>query len=116
MTFCQVGEFSGETFPNSSFPSGHASIAFFVMGPAFLMDRNQRRLRNKWLFGGIAFGIAMGFTRVLQGGHFVSDVLWAGVIVYLVGAILARIMFRDGNRYSAAVGKLPIAPESKAAA
>ena len=37
----------------------------------------------------------MGFTRVLQGGHFVSDVLWAGIIVYFVGIALSRFMFHQ---------------------
>ena len=96
MMFKQVGEWA-KPFPNSSFPSGHASIAFFLMGPAFLFKSNQERRRRSWLIAGIVFGFAMGFTRVLQGGHFLSDIVWAGLIVYLVGVALAYQMFRFDN-------------------
>ena len=34
----------------------------------------------------------MGLTRVLQGGHFVSDVLWAGAIDYFVAVMLWKIL------------------------
>lgn len=96
LTFRHVGEFTTQEFPNSSFPSGHASIAFFLMGPAFLF-RPRTRGRFLWMAVGISYGLAMGVTRVFQGGHFVTDILWAGFIVYLVGAILARILLREAN-------------------
>ncbi len=94
LTFRQVGEWTTHRFPNSSFPSGHASIAFFLIGPAFVIDPSQSRRRWSWFLGGLAYGAAMGFTRVVQGGHFLSDVLWAGILVYLVGVMLARLMLR----------------------
>lgn len=93
-TFRQVGEFTTQEFPNSSFPSGHASIAFFLMGPAFLFAPRTRE-RRLWMVVGVSYGLAMGITRVLQGGHFATDILWAGLFVYLVGAILARILLRE---------------------
>lgn len=92
-TFRHVGEWTLQKFPNSSFPSGHASIAFFMMAPAFIMRSSEIWGRRLWMCGGLAYGLAMGFTRVLQGGHFLSDVLWAGMIVYLVGVGLSRWMF-----------------------
>ena len=91
--FRQVGEWTQQKFPNSSFPSGHASIAFFLMGPAFIVRTNRVVTRRLWFAGGLGYGLAMGATRVLQGGHFLSDVLWAGMIVYLVGVVLSRRMF-----------------------
>ena len=95
MGFKPVGEISTQKFPNSSFPSGHAATAFYVIAPAFIAGSNRPRLRRRWLLAGIGYGSAMGFTRVLQGGHFVSDVLWAGFIVYFVGVALARILLRQ---------------------
>lgn len=93
LKFRQVGEWTQQKFPNSSFPSGHASIAFFLMGPAFIVRSSQFVARRLWFCGGLGYGCAMGATRVLQGGHFLSDVLWAGMIVYVVGVFLARSMF-----------------------
>jgi lipid A 4'-phosphatase len=92
MSFKPVGEIATQKFPNSSFPSGHAATAFFFIAPAFLVRRNNGRRRRGWFLAGIGYGSAMGFTRVLQGGHFVSDVLWAGIIVYFVGVGLSRIL------------------------
>lgn len=67
-----------------SFPSGHSSIGFYLMTPYFVLLAYRRRVAYGFLIAGILFGTLMGITRVLQGGHFVTDVLWAGGMVYLV--------------------------------
>lgn len=67
-----------------SFPSGHASIGFYLMTPYFVLLAYRRRLAYGFLIAGILFGTLMGVTRILQGGHFLTDVLWAGGMVYLV--------------------------------
>ncbi len=82
----------GDTGRNSSFPSGHASVAFFVIAPWFVLRDRNRRLALVFLVSGTLFGIAVGWARILQGGHFLSDVLWAGGLDYLVGALLALAM------------------------
>ena len=94
MKFLPVGEWATRSFPNSSFPSGHASVAFFLMGLGFVISPGRPWLRRGCFIGGMAYGMAMGFTRVLQGGHFLSDVLWAGAIVYFVGVALERFLIQ----------------------
>ena len=94
MKFLPVGEWAKRSFPNSSFPSGHASVAFFLMGLGFVISPRRPWLRRGCFIGGMVYGMAMGFTRVLQGGHFLSDVLWAGAIVYFVGAALERFLIQ----------------------
>ena len=96
MKFLPVGEWANQSYPNSSFPSGHASVAFFLMGLGFVISPRRPWLRWGCFVGGLAYGLAMGFTRVLQGGHFLSDVLWAGAIVYFVGVGLERILIQPG--------------------
>jgi lipid A 4'-phosphatase len=95
MKFVPVGEWGSQSLPNSSFPSGHAAVAFFLMGLGFVVSPRRSWLRWGCFLGGIAYGLAMGFTRVLQGGHFTSDVLWAGAIVYFVAVGLSRFLIRD---------------------
>lgn len=82
----------GNTGKNSSFPSGHASIAFFLIAPWFIYRNNLRKIAFCFLVSGLFFGILVGFGRMLQGGHFLSDVIWAGGIVYLTGELLSRIL------------------------
>lgn len=70
-----------------SFASGHASIAFFLITPFFFAGRN-RRLALSFLLVGLSWGTLVGTCRVLQGGHWPSDVLWAAGIVYFTGFFL----------------------------
>lgn len=74
---------------NCSFVSGHAAIAFWVTAYAFLLPREWRAAG---LWAGAGFGLVLGCVRVVQGGHFASDVLAAGVIVVGVNGLLARVM------------------------
>jgi len=68
---------------NNSFPSGHASVAFFVGVPLLIVGR-----RNYGLLLSCGFGGLIGFVRILQGGHFLSDVIMAFVIVWFSAELI----------------------------
>jgi membrane-associated PAP2 superfamily phosphatase len=72
----------------ASFPSGHASIGYFVMAPYFVFRRTFPRLAVGFLMLGLSYGTLMGFARMAQGAHFPSDVLWSAGFVYLTGLTL----------------------------
>lgn len=78
---CQEG-FRGE---GKSFPCGHCSIGFFLLTPFFIFRKQRRGLALFFLGLGTGYGLLMSITRMAAGGHFASDALWAGGIVYLVG-------------------------------
>jgi lipid A 4'-phosphatase len=78
-----------------SFPSGHASAAFYLMAPYFVLRARDRRRARLALAAGIGYGVVMGYARMAQGGHFPSDVLWAGGVVYLVGLSLYYLLRLD---------------------
>jgi len=65
-----------------SFPCGHATMGFYFMGGFFLLRRYRRGLAEAFLFGGLALGGLMGIARMVQGGHFFTDVVWAGAVCY----------------------------------
>ncbi len=65
-----------------SFPSGHASVGFSLVVLWFIWRRRHFRLALFFLLLSIALGLAMGVGRMAAGGHFFSDVLWSGVIIY----------------------------------
>ena len=81
----------------NSFPSGHASVAFYFMAPYFVLRRSSLQRARLFLALGIGYGVFMGAARVIQGGHFVSDVLWSGGIVYLSAFILASVLRLDDS-------------------
>jgi len=106
--FLKVWEWGGWQ-DESSFPSGHASTGFYLMVPAFVCYRRRRKLALAFLVLGIVCGIAIGLARVVAGGHFPSDILWAGGIVYFTALFLA-VPFRFGGGSPSAVAKcLPAA-------
>lgn len=72
-----------------SFPSSHSTAAFFMLSPYFVYKRRDRRKAYLWLAGGILYGMSMGVSRIFNGAHFVTDILWAGGFVYMTGAIIA---------------------------
>ena len=78
-----------------SFPSGHASVAFFLIGPYFILRQRRPAAAFAWLAAGSAYGSLVGLARVIQGGHFLSDVLWSGGLVVLTGIVLADLLHLD---------------------
>ncbi|GGY44852.1 phosphatase PAP2 family protein [Bacterioplanes sanyensis] len=59
-----------------SFVSGHSAMAFYFMALAWIFRRRS------WLYWGIALGVIMSAVRIMQGGHFLSDTIFAGFLVY----------------------------------
>ena len=69
-----------------SFPCGHATMGFFFVAGYFLL----RRWRPGWaagaLAGALGWGTLIGYTRMIQGGHFATDVVWAAAMVFVCAA------------------------------
>jgi len=74
---------------NCSFVSGHASVGFYFLALAFVLPRR----RALWLVLGTGLGLGIGLVRIMQGGHFLSDVIFCGIIVYLTARVLHALMF-----------------------
>jgi lipid A 4'-phosphatase len=77
---------------NCSFVSGHASVGFFFLAFAYVWPRR----RTLWLVTGTGLGVGIGLVRIIQGGHFFSDVIFCGIVVYLTARMLHAVMFRPG--------------------
>lgn len=92
-TFQPLGE-PGFKGGGKSFPSGHASTGFYWLALfVFFWDRQRNWA---WVFGvlGMCHGLIMGLGRMAQGGHWASDVLWAGGLVYLTAWLLHYFLLR----------------------
>ncbi len=99
-----VTEFSGErTFTpalqptdqcdrNCSFVAGHPSVAFWLAAFGFAAATRRRRTGIFW--AAAAFGMVAGLGRIVQGGHFLSDVVFSGMSVFTVLWLLSRYVFK----------------------
>ena len=74
---------------NCAFPSGHASLAFWLVAPASLAPARRRRPA---IVGALFCGLLIGFVRIAEGGHFLSDVLYAGLITCGITHILYKLL------------------------
>ncbi|GAA6135754.1 phosphatase PAP2 family protein [Oceaniserpentilla sp. 4NH20-0058] len=71
---------------NQSFASGHGAMGFFFMAFAWVFRK------RRYLLGGLVIGAIVSMGRIVQGGHFLSDVVTAGFIVYFTAQILSYYM------------------------
>lgn len=81
---------------NCSFVSGHAALGFSLATLAFLAPPRRRRPA---LCVAITFGLGVGLMRMLQGAHFLSDVIFAGfVVIGIIGGLALLILKREPAR------------------
>ncbi len=71
---------------NCAFVSGHAALGFSLVAVAFLLPPG--RSRRYGIVAALGFGALVGLGRIAQGAHFLSDVLYAGLLVYGMTALL----------------------------
>lgn len=75
---------------NCSFSSGHAAAGFFFIALALMARKN----RTFYLSLAILFGAMIGFGRIVQGAHFLSDVVFSFIFVYIVANVLYHVMLK----------------------
>lgn len=78
-----------------SFPSGHSSAAFYLLAPWFIYRHRNPLAARYWLLTGICFGVLMSVARISQGGHFLTDCIWAFGMVWLTGQLLATLLLPE---------------------
>lgn len=70
-----------------SFPCGHCSMGFYLAVPFLFLRKRRRKWAYAFLAFGIGYGLLIGMARMMAGAHFLSDVLWAGGLVWLSALI-----------------------------
>lgn len=93
---------------NCSFVAGDASLAFTTLTLALLAPP---RRRAGWIALAVLFGVFIGAVRVVQGAHFPSDVVFAGLFVALT-VIVLKAMIMNGRFGAAALGRM-LAPSAR---
>jgi lipid A 4'-phosphatase len=82
----------GQCRRNCSFVSGETSSAFWTLAPAALAPAPWRFLAYT---SAIAFGVGMGAVRMAMGGHFFSDVVFAGLFTFIIIVLAYRLIYRS---------------------
>lgn len=81
-----------------SFPCGHCSVGFAFYGFWFIWLR--RRPGLAWaMFAFATFsGVLIGVGRLSAGGHFLSDTLWSGLLMFATAALIYHALLKVPQR------------------
>jgi membrane-associated PAP2 superfamily phosphatase len=97
---------------NCSFIAGEPSGAFWTFAPAALTPAPWRALAY---VGTLVFGTAIGLVRMSGGGHFFTDVVFAGVFTFLVVWTMHGLIYRwRGTRTTDEAIERPLAQTGEA--
>jgi membrane-associated PAP2 superfamily phosphatase len=94
-TYITAGAIGPVAKDRKSFPSGHASMGFYLLAGYFVWRGRRPLLARASLAAGVLMGAAIGWARIVQGGHFLSDVIWAGAAVFIAGEVIAWLLLRE---------------------
>ncbi|PPR45023.1 MAG: hypothetical protein CFH16_00191 [Alphaproteobacteria bacterium MarineAlpha5_Bin6] len=82
-------EISDACSKNCSFVSGDAAVGFSVIVLYFLTNKVI------FIWMSLVLGFSLGLIRILEGGHFVSDVLGALIVVYFLFYFQIKFLKND---------------------
>lgn len=100
---------SGACSRNCSFISGEASSAFAMLAAA---TATPPPVQVPAIAAAVAYGLLIGIVRMTVGGHFLSDVLFSGVVTALIVWLLHGSLFRwrgVASQSAGSRGRLPAA-------
>ncbi|WP_042282654.1 phosphatase PAP2 family protein [Candidatus Protochlamydia sp. R18] len=83
--------------PSKSFPCGHCSVGFYFF--SFLWLGKHYRSYFLYILGlflTISLGGALSYARLVQGGHFFSDVVFSALIMWLTSIGCYQMIFKSG--------------------
>jgi len=80
------------------FPAGHATTGFSLMAFYFVgWSSGQRGTSWAGLAAGLIAGLGLGFGRMAQGAHFLSHVLWSGLVCWIVLVALYALILQPAT-------------------
>ena len=78
----------------ASFPCGHCSVGFLLGTGWWIWRRRRPTWARASLAAGIVVGFALGLGRMAAGGHFLSDVVWSGLLALGIAHVLHEYVLR----------------------
>lgn len=83
--FRKAFQLSDQCGHNCSFSSGHAAMGYFFTSIAYIANL---RYFNRIYLTGLIFGSLVGLSRVMMGGHFLSDVMASAFIILTLNHLI----------------------------
>ncbi len=81
---------------NCSFVSGDPSVGFYLLALALAIPRR----RKLFIFAGLGIGVAFSVMRIVQGAHFLSDVIFSGIFTFAsVYLLYLGLLKLERNQY-----------------
>lgn len=105
--------------PGKSFPCGHCSVGYLYAAGWWVWIRRRPLRAVASLAAGLSVGTLLGVGRMAAGGHFLSDVVWSGLIALGVAHLLYYYVLRVPAREDSRASLFPWierSPRRKAAA
>ena len=84
-TFSPWYEITNACGSNCSFVSGDASVGFSII-ILYLITK-----KIIFLYSSIVVGFVLGLIRIMAGGHFLSDIFFAGFFIVILNIILFEL-------------------------
>lgn len=82
--------------PSKAFTCGHCTTGFCFLALAISGRRmNSKALMYTGIVLGMGLGIALCITRMAQGGHFLSDTLASGLVIWLTAVTADWLLHPD---------------------
>lgn len=86
--FKRVLEMGTDPQHHRSFVSSHAAAGYWLISLGLTSGALWRR---RWLGIGLVLGSAIGLVRIMQGGHFLSDIIFAFYAVWIPCEMVAAL-------------------------
>ncbi len=99
---------TGTRGAGKSFPCGHASMGYYFFTLYFIFKAKRKKLAAAFFVFALVSGTAIGFGRMVQGGHFASDVLWSAGFNYLTAMVLFYLLKLHKSLYWVSSSKIRI--------
>ncbi|MFX0073500.1 MAG: phosphatase PAP2 family protein, partial [Candidatus Hermodarchaeota archaeon] len=91
---------NGHNQSQQSFPSGHTSAAWSFLPLLFLAKNKNiyKPIKMLLIIGVIGFGLFVAISRVLNGAHYASDVLFSTGIASILTIFLYKLFYQSDFR------------------
>ncbi len=100
MEFREIWE-PGTPGRGKSFPCGHCSMGFYLIVLSYFYLNRNRKIAYAITGFSLIYGTLIGISRMTQGGHFASDVVWAGGFTILTAQLLYYVILKMPKNISA---------------